>query len=105
MAQDLAGFQSHGIVAGELDDDRAGNGAYRETLENAVSLGALEALDPDGGYPVEGDTGQGALAMALLVERRTLPHEAVDDQDETLLVGQEGHFGNRHQRILEERRN
>src|SRR5260221_10323108 len=105
MAQDLAGFQSHGVVAGELEDDRAGRGAHRENLENAIALVALEAPDLDRRHPVEGDAGQGALAMSLLVEGRALPHEAVDDQDEALLVGQEGHLGDRHQRILQKGRN
>src|SRR6266568_5538154 len=104
MAQDSANFQSHGVGAGELEDDRAGSRAEGQDLQNTVARATLETPDLHRRHPVKGNTGQGALAMAFAIERWALPHEAVGDQDEALLVGQKRHLADRHQGILEKGR-
>src|SRR5258708_209587 len=81
MAQDSANFQSHGVGAGELEDDRAGSGTHGEDLQDTVALAALEAPDLHRSHLVEGNAGQGPLAMALPVEQWALPHEAAGYRD------------------------
>src|SRR3989442_16571 len=104
MAQDALDFQSHAVGAGEVEDHRARLAAYRQDLEDVIAGGPVEAANLDRSDLVEKDAGECPLEEPAAVERRLLPAEAVCDQNEAPLLGQERHLADRDERVLQDRR-
>src|SRR5258707_117571 len=104
MAQDPADFQSHAVIAGKVENHRAGRRTDGEYLEDAVMVGTIEAADLDALDLIEGNAGKGALVQLAPREGLAFPLEPVGDEDEAPLLREIGHLADRDEGILEDGR-